>query len=98
MLITSMIDEMSDEIYNAIRNKVLKDNDSLPEPKEYYDTRKEMVTGKKIRTPEPVGYWAPVIHAKTDTTKYICSVCREMSDTNDAECPYCHATMKGEKT
>ena len=42
-LITSMIDDMDDELYNTIRNKVLEEN---PE-KGYYDTRKFMITGEK---------------------------------------------------
>ena len=95
MLITSMIDEMDDEIYNAIRNKVLKDNDSSPEPKEYYDTRKEMVTGKKIRTPNPVAKWIPVTDFD-NRQGFMCPECNEISPTPDDECPYCHATMKGD--
>jgi hypothetical protein len=47
-LIISMIDDMDEKIYNAIRNKVLKDNEKTEHPKEYYDTRKYIYTGKKI--------------------------------------------------
>ena len=39
-LITSMIDDMDDDIYEAIRNKVLKENEAKENPKEYKDTRK----------------------------------------------------------
>lgn len=46
-LITSMIDNMDEDIYKALRNKVLKDNAKSDNPKEYYDTRKFAVTGKK---------------------------------------------------
>lgn len=46
-LITSMIDNMDEDIYNAIRNKVLKENQEKDTPKEYYDSRKYIVTGKK---------------------------------------------------
>jgi hypothetical protein len=46
-LITSMIDNMDEDIYNAIRNKVLKENQEKDNPKEYYDSRKYIVTGKK---------------------------------------------------
>lgn len=46
-LITSMIDNMDEDIYNAIRNKVLKENQEKDNPKEYYDSRKYMITGKK---------------------------------------------------
>ena len=46
-LVTSMIDNMDDDEYNALRNKVLKDNEKKENPKEYYDSRKYMVTGKK---------------------------------------------------
>ena len=47
-LIVSMIDNMDDEIYSAVRNKILKDNISSDKPKEYYDTRKYACTGEKI--------------------------------------------------
>jgi hypothetical protein len=46
-LITSMIDNMDEDIYNAIRNKVLKENQEKDNPKEYYDSRKHIITGKK---------------------------------------------------
>lgn len=46
-LIVSLIENMDEEIYNAIRNKVLKDNLESSDPKEYYDTRKHACTGKK---------------------------------------------------
>ncbi len=46
-LVTSMIDNMDETIYQALRNKVLKDNAKRENPKEYYDTRKFAVTGKK---------------------------------------------------
>jgi hypothetical protein len=46
-LITSMIDDMNEELYKAIRNRVLKDNAESDSPKEYYDTRKYVFTGKK---------------------------------------------------
>lgn len=48
-LITSMIDNMDEELYDAIRNKKLKDNSKKPkeEQKEYYNSRKYMITGKK---------------------------------------------------
>ena len=48
-LITSMLDNMDEDIYNAIRNKVLKENNEKPEGerKEYYDSRKFACTGKK---------------------------------------------------
>jgi len=46
-LITSMLDNMDEDIYNAIRAKVLKENEQRPEKKEYYDSRKYMCTGKK---------------------------------------------------
>ena len=35
-------------MYNAIRNKVLKDNEKAAAPKEYYDSRKQAVTGQKV--------------------------------------------------
>lgn len=47
-IITSMIDGMDEDEYKAIRNKVLKDNEKSENPKEYYDTRKYAVTGKKV--------------------------------------------------
>ena len=49
-LITSMIDGMDEDIFNAIRNRVLKDNAQKPENerKEYFDTRKYRWTGKKV--------------------------------------------------
>lgn len=46
-LITSMIDAMDEDLYNAIRNKVLKDNEKAEKPKEYYDSRKYMIRGQK---------------------------------------------------
>lgn len=45
--ITGMIDNMDETIYKAIRNKILKDNAESENPKEYYDTRKYVCTGKK---------------------------------------------------
>lgn len=42
-LITSMIDSMDDTLYEAIRNKIMKENPD----KEFYDTRKFMTTGNK---------------------------------------------------
>lgn len=47
MLIVSLIESMDDDIYNAIRNKVLKENAQKDNPKEYYDSRKFAITGKK---------------------------------------------------
>ena len=47
-LITSMIDNMDEDLFNAIRNKVLKENAESSEPKEYYDSRKYAVTGTKV--------------------------------------------------
>lgn len=47
-LITSMIDGMEESLYNAIRNKVLKDNEKAAAPKEYYDSRKHAFTGQKV--------------------------------------------------
>lgn len=49
-LITSMIEGMDEDIFNAIRNRVLKDNEQKPESerKEYFDTRKYRWTGKKV--------------------------------------------------
>ncbi len=38
-LITSMIDGMDEDIYNAIRNKTLKENKEKEDKKKYYDTR-----------------------------------------------------------
>lgn len=38
-LIVSMIENMNEDIYNAIRNKVLQENTQADQPKEYYDTR-----------------------------------------------------------
>ena len=38
-LITSMIDSTDDDIFNAIRDKVLKDNEKSDDPVEFYDTR-----------------------------------------------------------
>jgi len=46
-IITSLIDNMPDDIYDAIKTKVLHENEQKECPKEYYDTRKFMVTGKK---------------------------------------------------
>lgn len=46
-LITSMIDGMDEDIYNAIRNKVLKENETKENKKDYYDSRKYIITGKK---------------------------------------------------
>ena len=46
-MITSMIDNMPDEIFKAVRNKVLQDNAKSENPKQYYDTRKYAVTGVK---------------------------------------------------
>ena len=40
-------DDQLDKEYRARRNKVLKENAESDNPKEYYDTRKYMVTGKK---------------------------------------------------
>ena len=47
-LITSMIDNMDDEIYTALRNKTLKDNDKKENPKQYYDTRHHMFTNEIV--------------------------------------------------
>ncbi len=51
-LVTSMIDHEDEDLYHAIRNKVLKDNEKADKDKrkEYYDTRKEICTGKKVYT------------------------------------------------
>ena len=48
-LIVSMLENMDEDVYNAIRNKKLKENQKKPkkEQKEYYDTRKYMCTGEK---------------------------------------------------
>lgn len=46
-IITSLIDNMPDDVYDAIKTKVLRENEQKECPKEYYDTRKFMVTGKK---------------------------------------------------
>ena len=46
-LITSMIESMDEDIYNAIRNKVLKENAKSEKPKEYYDSRKYAIRGVK---------------------------------------------------
>lgn len=52
-LITSMIDNMDEDVYQAVRNKVLKDNEKSKKPKEYYNSRKYICTGKKeYRGPE----------------------------------------------
>ena len=47
-IITSMIDAMDENLYQAIRNKVLKDNEKSENPKEYYDTRKFAIRGEKV--------------------------------------------------
>ncbi len=49
-LITSMIDNMDDDLYKAIKHKVLVENENKSESdkKEYYDTRKYACTGKKV--------------------------------------------------
>ena len=46
-LITNMIDNMAEDIYQNVRNKVLKENAKSESPKEYYDTRKYLYTGEK---------------------------------------------------
>ena len=48
-MITSKIEHMDEDVYNAIRNRVIKDNEQKPEneKKEYYDSRKFEWTGKK---------------------------------------------------
>jgi len=46
-LITSAIDGMDENLYQAIRNKVLRDNQKKKNPKEYYNTRKYLCTGAK---------------------------------------------------
>lgn len=48
-LIVSMIDNMDEDIYNSIRRRVLKKNAQQPEEKQkqYYDSRRYAVTGKK---------------------------------------------------
>lgn len=48
-LITSMIENMDEDVYEAVRNRVLKDHEKSPaaDKKEYYDSRKFAVTGKK---------------------------------------------------
>lgn len=46
-LITSMVDDMDEDLYKAVRNKVLRDNALSEHPKEYYDTRKYLYSGKK---------------------------------------------------
>ena len=53
-IITLMIDNMDDDEYNQIRNKVLDANEKLIESdkKEYFDTRKFACTGKKVFTRE----------------------------------------------
>ena len=43
----TLIVSNDDSIYKAIRNKILKDNAESENPKEYYDTRKYVWTGKK---------------------------------------------------
>ena len=45
--ITSLIDDMDEEDYEKNRKKVLEANKRSETPKEYYDTRKYAVTGKK---------------------------------------------------
>lgn len=47
-LVTSMIDNMDEKLYKAVRNRALKDNEKKENPKEYIDTRKYAVTGKKV--------------------------------------------------
>ena len=49
-MITSMIEGMDEDVYKAIRAKVLEENDKSDNPKEYYNTQKYVVTGKKERT------------------------------------------------
>lgn len=49
-MITSMIDNMDEEEYKANREKVLKENYESDNPKEYYDSRKFAVTGKKEKS------------------------------------------------
>lgn len=46
-IITSFIDNMDDKEYEMIKENVLKRNAVSENPKEYYDTRKYAVTGKK---------------------------------------------------
>lgn len=51
--ITSLIDhtsesEESEKLYQARRNKVLKENATKKHPKEYYDTRHAIWTGEKV--------------------------------------------------
>ena len=46
-IITSFIDNMPDNLYEAIKNKVLAENTTKDEPKAYYDTRRFAITGKK---------------------------------------------------
>lgn len=51
-LITSMIENMDEDLYNALKHKVLTENGNKSESdrKEYYDTRKYACTGKKVMT------------------------------------------------
>ena len=51
-LITSMIDNMDEEEYMNIRKSVLEKNRNLEKPKEYYNTRKFAITGKKESSEE----------------------------------------------
>ena len=48
MLIASLIDNMDENEYQAIRNKVLKENAKKKEPKEYFDSRHFAFTGEKV--------------------------------------------------
>lgn len=51
--ITSMIDNMDEKMYEAIRNRVLKDNEKKENPKEYYDSRKFICRGvKEMSSPD----------------------------------------------
>lgn len=46
-LVVSMIENMDESVYKALREKVLKDNEKSENPKEYYDSRHFMYTNEK---------------------------------------------------
>lgn len=46
-IVVSLIENMDESVYKALREKVLKDNEKSENPKEYYDSRHFMYTNEK---------------------------------------------------
>lgn len=46
-IVVSLIENMDESVYKALREKVVKDNEKSENPKEYYDSRHFMYTNEK---------------------------------------------------